>query len=185
MWTNIPNKYGIDQISKFGPEYPNQILHKIKNPFWSSVVKAIALFQTIYSEEHSAIYPHDEPIWFNPTLNIPYTSKWHMKGLRYVGDLLDEMGTMKTREQIKKDFGIAMNFIDYIRVTRAIPLEYCIMKEVTDRDAPWCQHFLLSILNDNKSNQIIKKTMLSNNKTIPTAINRWNEILLIPEEVSF
>ena len=83
-----------------------------------------------------------------PTLNIPYTRKWDTKGLRYVYDLLDDTGTVKTREHIKKDFGIAKNFIDYIRITKAIPLEYCIMKEVTDRNAPRCQHFLLSILND-------------------------------------
>ena len=96
VWTNIPNEYGINQICKFGPEYPNQILPKIKNPFWTSVVRAISLFQKIHSEEHPVIYPHDEPIWFNPILKIPYTRIWDMK--------MDEMGTMKSREQIKKRF---------------------------------------------------------------------------------
>ena len=92
VWTGIPNNYGIDQICKFGPDYPKQILHKIKNPFWSSVVNAIILFQTIHSEGHPVLFPHNEPIWFNPILNIPYTRKWDTKGLRYVGDLLDDTG---------------------------------------------------------------------------------------------
>ena len=102
-----------------------------------------------------------------------------------MGDLLDDTGSMKTREQIKKDFGIAINFIDYRRVTKTIPFEYCLRKEDMELNSPWCQKFILSILNDNKTNQTIKIIMLSNNKTIPTAVNRWKEILLIPEEVSF
>ena len=185
IWTNIPIKYGIDQICKFGPEYPKQILCNIKNPFWSSVVNAVILFQAIHLEDHPVILPHNEPIWFNPILKIPYTKKWDTKGLRYVGDLLDDTGSIKSREQIKKDFGIAINFIDYRRVTRTIPFDYCIAKEDTKLNSPWCQRFLLSILNDNKTNQIIKKVMLNNNKTIPTAVNRWNETLFIPEEFSF
>ena len=185
VWTNIPINYGIDQICKFGPEYPKQILCKIKNPFWSSVVNAIILLQAIHSEDHLVVLTHNEPIWFNPNLKIPYTEKWDTKGLRYVGDLLDDTGSMKTREQIKNDFGIAINFIDYRRVTKTIPFEYCLRKEDIELNSPWCQQFLLSILNDNKTNQIIKNIMLSNNKTIPTAVNRWKEILLIPEEVSF
>ena len=66
VWTNIPINYGIDQIRKFGPEYPKQILCNIKNHLWSSVVNAIILFQAIHLEDHPVILTHNEPIWFNP-----------------------------------------------------------------------------------------------------------------------
>ena len=82
-----------------------------KNPFWSSVVNAVILFQAIHLEDHPVILPHNEPIWFNPILKIPYTKKWDTKGLRYVGDLLDDTASIKSREQIKKDFGIAINLL--------------------------------------------------------------------------
>ena len=179
-WTTIPNKYGIDKICRFGPSYINTILTTIENPFWSSVCKALSKFHNIHIKEYPYDSPDNEPIWFNPRLKLPYNKKWDQKGLRNVGDLIDKEGVLKTSQKFKEDFGITINFIDLLRISKAIPQNHLGETTRNEENAPWCQNFVLSILNDNKSNQNIKKKFLSENKTIPTAIQKWEEQILTP-----
>ena len=71
-WTDVPLKYEIDKICRYGQDYAKNILQTIKKPFWSSMFIATASFQQKFNE----LYPNDnlleEPIWFNPNLKIPY-----------------------------------------------------------------------------------------------------------------
>ena len=179
-WTTIPNKYGIDKICRFGPSYINTILTTIENPFWSSVCKALSKFHNIHIKEYPYDSPDNEPIWFNPRLKLPYNKKWDQKELRNVSDLIDKEGVLKTSQKFKEDFGITINFIDLLRISKAIPHNHLGETTRNEENAPWWQNFVLSILNDNKSNQNIKKIFLSENKTIPTAIQKWEEQILTP-----
>ena len=186
-WTDVPLKYEIDKICRYGQDYAKNILQTIKNPFWSSMIIATASFQQKLNE----LYPNnnvlEEPIWFNPNLKIPFIRKWDNKGLRKIGDLFNDLGRIKSREQLMKDFNLTINFIDFTRISRAIPQNYLLkILEVGEKEtAPWCQQFVSTILSDNKNNQNIKKTILSDQGSIPTARLKWEEILLTPGDDLF
>ena len=177
-WTTIPHKYGIDNICRYGPDYIQSISTKIKNPFWASVSKALTRFHKIYLKEYPHILPDNEPIWFNPRFQLPYIKKWDQKGLRNVGDLIDKNGVLKTSQKLEDDFGITINFLEFMRISKAIPKN--VLGREKEEDAPWCQPFVLNILNDSKTNKNIKNTFSNENKTVPTANKKWEELLLAP-----
>ena len=121
--------------------------------FWSSMIIATASFQ----QKRNELYPNnnvlEEPIWFNLNLKIPYIRKWDNKDLRKIGDLFNDLGRIKSREQLMNDFNLTINFIDFTRITRAIPQNYLLrISEVGEKEtAPWCQQFVSTILGDNKN----------------------------------
>ena len=49
---------------------------------------------------------------------------------------------------------------------------------------PWCQEHVLTILCDNKSNQLIKHEFLKRKHHL-TIIDKWETMLLIPEDPRF
>ena len=67
-----------------------------------------------------------------------------------MGDLIDKEGVLKTSQKFKEDFGITINFIDLLRISKAIPQNHLGETTRNEENAPWCQNFVLSILNDNK-----------------------------------
>ena len=121
------------------------------------MASALAKFQKLYLKENPYNSRENEPIWFNPRLKLPYIKIWDQKGLRNVGDLVNKEGVLKTRLEFEEDFGITINFIDLIRISKAVPQEFLGKTDRTQEAAPWCQPFILNILNDNKTNQNIKK----------------------------
>ena len=126
------------------------------------------------------------PIWFNPMINIEYVKKWEDKGLRCLGDVLEEDGCLKSREKLSDEFNINFNFIDYTRLTKAIPKEYISKNIEFDREEmnPWCQQHVLFILGDNKSSQKIKHEFLKKEPHL-NIIDKWETILTIPEDHLF
>ena len=158
-----------------------------KKTFWSSMVIAIAYFQKKVNELDSTMKVLEEPIWFNPNLNIPYIMKWDNKRLKKIGDLFNDLGRIKSREQLMSDFNMTINFIDFTRITRAIPQSYLprIIETGEKEMAPWCQQFVSVILGDNKNYQNIKKIVIRDQESIPTARPKWEEILLTPEDDLF
>ena len=121
------------------------------NNFWTSVSKAVFLFHSMYRKVHTTDFSKNAPLCFNSHLNMPFI-KWDMKGLRKVGDLLKEpVRIIKTKGKIKEEYGVVMNFIDYVGMIRAIPQEYLTLPtyDHEERIVPWCQQFVLYILTDN------------------------------------
>ena len=107
-------------------------------------------------------------------------------GLRTVGDLFNQQGSLKTSNEIKEDYGLSLNFIDYNRLIRSIPQQWQLLIRENahiPRDVvPWCQSYVEAILSDNKSEKILKKDFKKNNKSQPTSRKKWCDILLAPDD---
>ena len=112
------------------------------------MVIAIAYFQKKVNEVDSTMKVSEEPIWFNPNLNIPYIMKWDNKRLKKIGDLFNDLGRIKSREQLMSDFNMTINFIDFTRITRAIPQSYLprIIETGEKEMAPGVSNLYLSYL---------------------------------------
>ena len=106
--------------------------------------------------------------------------------MRCLGDVFEEQGGLETRDRLSEDFKINFNSIDYTRLIKAIPQEYIIENIEFDREEidPWCQQHVQIILGDDKSNQLVKKE-LPKEKIHPNVINKWETMLLMPEEHLF
>ena len=162
VWKVIPERYGIDKVCRYGKNYLSTIMRNIRNPFWVSMTKALIHFELIFDSDNIVNNPRNTPIWFNPDINLPFIKKWDDKGIRWMGDIFDTDGEMITRIGLYECFNVNINFIDYMRLTRAIPPELKILIERSDDDfGPRCQQHILTILGDNKCNQMVKKQFTS------------------------
>ena len=186
VWSLIPESHQIDKVGGYGIKFYNNILPHIKNPFWISVVKALESYHVNYSIHTQPEISMNSPIWFNPNINISFVKKWDDKGLKCLGDIFEEHGVVKTREKLSDDFKIKFNFIDYTRLIKSIPNDFVLQNIVFDREEmnPWRQEHVLTILGDTKSNQMIKHEFLKRKHHLPI-IEKWETVLLIPEDSSF
>ena len=70
------------------------------------------------------------PFWYNPQISKEplFYSHWYRAGIKTALDLLNNDGTIKTQEEIKHQFNIETNFLEYIRI------EKCLKKYLTNCD---------------------------------------------------
>ena len=187
VWKVIPETYGIDRVCRYGKNYLSTILKNIKNPFWVSMISALQQFEQIYVVDNSDSNPRHQPLWFNPDIKLPFIKKWDEMGIRWIGDIMDNNGEMKTRAMLSEEFHVNINFIDYTRLIRSVPKELILSAKDFDGDeiGPWCQQHIMAILGDNKCNQMVKKQFMLKNSIPLPSVCKWNNELLTPDDDSF
>ena len=187
VWKAIPEAYGIDRVCRYGKNYLSTILKNIKNPFWVSMISALQQFEQIYVVDNSDPNPRHQPRWFNPDIKLPFIKKWDEMGIRWIGDIMDNNGEMKTRAMLSEEFHVNINFIDYTRLIRSVPQELILSAKEFDGDeiGPWCQQHIMAILGDNKCNQMVKKQFMLKNSIPLPSVCKWNNELLTPDDDSF
>ena len=168
-WTGTPLKYGYEEIPRYGSEYLTVLQKRTKNPFWSSVAKTIKSFQMTFSKIEGKESFLDQPIWYNPSINIKFVQKCDKAGLRVVRDFLYENCQFVPREILERDFGFKMNFIDDATLTRSISHVDLATRPPAEHHIPWTQSYIISILSDKKSNKNIKNVFSNVVITTPTA----------------
>ena len=152
-----PTKYGFHKIPLYGTDYLNLLQKRTKNPFWISVAKAIKSFHAAHSKAQIEIPFLDQPIWFNPHININFIKKWDRSGLRVVRDVILKNGHFKSINDIENDYGIKMKFMDHALLTRSIPKSRLLTVSPNDHPAsPWVQSYIVDLLANNKSNELKK-----------------------------
>ena len=186
VWSLIPKSHQINKVGGYGINFYNEILPHIKKDFWISVVKALELYHVNFSIHNQTELSMHSPIWFNPNINITFVKKWDDKGLNCLGDIFEEHGSLKTKQKLSDDFKIKFNFIDCTRLIKSIQKDYILQNIEFDRGEmnPWGQEHVLTILGDNKSNQLIKHEFLKRKHHL-TIIDKWETMLLIPEDPRF
>ena len=132
VWKVIPETYGIDNVCRYGKRYLNTILKGVRYLFWASMIRALQQFEQIYMVDNPNTNPRHLPIWFNPDIHFPFIKKWDDKGIRWIGDIVDQNGEMKTRAMLSKEFNVNINIIDYTRLIRSIPQELIASVSVYD-----------------------------------------------------
>ena len=187
VWKVIPEAYGIDRVCRYGKNYLSTILKNIKNPFWVSMISALQQFERIYEVDNSVPNPRHLPLWFNPDIKLPFIKKWDEMGIRWIGDIMDNNGEMKTRAMLSEEFHVNINFIDYTRLIRSVPQELILSAKQFDGDeiGPWCQQHIMAILGDRKCNQMVKKQFMLKNSIPLPSVCKWNNELLTPDDDSF
>ena len=105
---------------EFGILYTKRIVREINNPFWKSVIMAfIEIYGMLPKETKENV--NFQPIWYNDAIDMEYIKPWDTQGLRCINDILSEDGTIMNRNDLNKNYGLNINFIDYLRLTKSIP----------------------------------------------------------------
>ena len=115
----LPN---IANIMQYGSIKIKKIRDEMNNPFWQDVMEAFGRF----SQDCNPGIPQilTEGLWFNDYAKFKCTvvKEWNMKGIRFLGDLVDECtGRVMTREALKVKFGISMTVLCYTSLLRSLP----------------------------------------------------------------
>ena len=85
------------------------------------MVKTLKSYHVTFSIHNQIELSMHSPIYFYPNINITFVKKWDEKGLKCLGDIFEEHGSLKTREKLSDDYKINFNFIDYTRLIKSIP----------------------------------------------------------------
>ena len=110
------------KILVYGTVKLKRVERNTNNPFWRDVIKSL-----IHLSQLLVLNPEDilrEPMWYSDLTKFK-TSKitdWDNKGLRFIGDLFNPTnGNILSREEIKRQYRIAMTFLCYESLTRSLP----------------------------------------------------------------
>ena len=93
-----------DNVLSLGGEYARNLAVNIRNPFLEDILISWADFcKEVKSEEIKSIL--SSPLWFNTHLrngHSLYVNNWYSKGIKTLGDILDDNGNFYTFDQLKE-----------------------------------------------------------------------------------
>ena len=116
-WAEFPMKHGLNEILRYGDQFPKQIVGTITNKFWRDVVLSIIKFNDCTNWKK--IYIPYMPLWYNTLINIEYRKDWECKGYHIVDDIISDNGFILTENELK-DRGLNINFLDYAKLKYSI-----------------------------------------------------------------
>ena len=119
-WTRLPP---LSDIISFGPQYLDDNIAHINNPFWKDVFNAWLLLRT-----HEKIDSWDEyisqPLWYNKDIKIDgksiYINQWFQKGIVHINDLITEDGNFLSFGKLQDLYKVRTNFLTYHGIVEAI-----------------------------------------------------------------
>ena len=179
-WEDFPRYFGIHKIIFFGDKFPNILIKKIDNPFWSDVAQACEFLLVKVNKENSM--PYNIPLWFNSNLNIGFKREWFNKGYTKLSDILDTDGIIFSHTEMKER-GLNLNFLEYEKLRFDI---FGIKKPRGKNNmfGPYILQILLKIGYNIKGCANTYNYLMEFNQTlIIETQTRWGEIL--NEEIPF
>ena len=169
----------IEKLYLLGPFWAKTAASTITNGFWKEVLLAwsFLLFGVTPTESELLIYP----IWHNPQISCKplFYPHWYKAGIVTPLDLLKQDSTIKTLEEIKQQFNIKSNFLEYLTIQRSLKryLANCNVN-ITNPQRPFLPTNLKILLCQKKGSQQFYKLL---NKEVQNDVlrNKWCTILNI------
>ena len=122
----ILNQIDFDKVLSLGGEYARNLEINIRNPFWKDILISWADFcKEVKSEEIKSIL--SSPLWFNTHLrngNNLYVNNWYSKGIKTIGDILDDNGNFYTFDRLKEIYRVRGTFLNYENILQKIPNQW-------------------------------------------------------------
>ena len=120
------NPIDFDKVLSLGGEYARSLAINLRNPFWKDVLISLADFcREVKPEEIKSIL--SAPLWFNSHLrngNNLYVKNWDNKGIKTIGDILDNNGNFYTFDTLKEIYGVRGTFLNYENILHKIPNQW-------------------------------------------------------------
>ena len=134
-----------------------------------------------------------ECLWFNPFItvnkNTIFYKHWYRKGIRFIGDIVDNAGEFLNVDILEAKFDIQINFLEYYSLRSAIPREWkqkLCSAYVNFREGPSTLYFMIGGVLKNIKHITCKDfywCIIANSlKDGPTCVNKWRELFNIEHE---
>ena len=181
-WAKFPIQYGMNDILKYGDNFPKKILCTIKNKFWYDMVQSIIKLNKAMKYKNS-LQLQNMPLWRNSVMNIEYRRKWENKGILIINDILNEEGEILTLEELKiKD--LYMHFLDYSKLKFSIKKVLQIDGEYTKLHGPFLLRILFEVgVADKGCGRIYNRLMTNNGNILKEVKEKWEAVL--NEEINY
>ena len=171
-WEEFAIYYKIDRLTLTDINYHKQIKNSIKNPFWKDVATAYtewyASFKTV-----TEISTEFQPIWGNPTLNLPFNPTWYKGGIHHLKDMYKEDGNLLEKHELERLLQTGVYFTQYYAFRYSLPREWA--NEMTN----YRKKILLEkppqiewLTKDKKGGQNIRKIWNLENRSSPPYVNK-------------
>ena len=102
-----------------------EIVANCTNPFWRDVIEIWRNFKIHLAEDiDSRTYPLWGTFFIKNKNLVKRSTEMIRKGVKYVNDLLVDMGQLYGYSDFKQKYDIEINFVDFYSMTHSIPREY-------------------------------------------------------------
>ena len=103
-----------------GPLWTQMTANNISNNFWKEVF--IAWGSLLDKREPAKFELLSCPIWYNSRISTKplFYPHWYKAGILTLLDLLNNDGNLKTLEEIRLQYGVKSNFLEYMRIQRSL-----------------------------------------------------------------
>ena len=114
----------------FGTNYIDSLLQKIRNKFWTDVLKAYSDLITENKIDKEDLILSC-PIFHNINIKVGNSTicirNWHKKGVKHINDLVKENGQFLSQVKFENMYNIKTNFIQFQAIK-----EYAIKHGITN-----------------------------------------------------
>ena len=172
----------LSDIISFGPQYLDDIIAHINNPFWKDVFNAWLLLRTHEKTDSWDEYI-SQPLWFNKDIKIDgksiYIKQWFQKGIAHINDLITEDGNFLSLEKLQDLYKVRTNFLTYHGIVAAIKRDIGI-KGIESKNHNLALPLMprhIKIFYKSKKGSKSMYDLLVSNKHIPTGQIKWNSTL--------
>ena len=150
-WANLfSSLISTEKFYLLGPFWAKIIAGKMSNPFWREVLLDWSIL--LHKTDTTNFEPLTCPIWYNPQISSEpiFYSHWYKAGIIIPLDLLNHDGKIKTLDEIKLNFNIKSNFLEYFRIKSCLSryLSTCDVNMLLPR--PFLPPMLKILLSKNK-----------------------------------
>ena len=144
-WTIFPKEFELEGVFCYGSDFIERIEGLNTNAFWQDVLSSLKILRKSNIFYDKSVI-RETPLWFNPNLRLPIRREWKDKGIMVTSDLLDYLTVPLSLENIKENFGIKINFLDYGMLVATLKKHFE-WKEIPEHREPYPRNpFLNSIL---------------------------------------
>jgi hypothetical protein len=189
QWNIFPHKYGLIETVTVGPN-GHTFMPKLNNPFWMDVFSSWVGFSKKFCQKYEPNSCNDilnQPIWGNPMVKLDFIKPWYTKGIHFVRDLIGPDGSLKSMADLSYEYCIKITFLDYHRLTRAIPSTWLnVIANKSDTYFPCIPPQLLSILSVKRGCRAYSSVLSYNaeDDTVPTSQTKWNRDLALENDIT-
>lgn len=166
----------IADVHKFGVEYVNVLLNRVKNSFWNDVFRH---FKTLIrkcpptnEKEFLGVYLH-----YNDDIlrdrRVVYIKQWVDAGVMQVQDLLNSEGSFLSFDNFRRKYPnlVGLNFLMYYGVIQAVQ-QY--QRRLGFELAIPCGHVENKVWTQIVMGPKAVQIALKKNDCVPTALSKWN-----------